>query len=1148
MRFKCMVLWSVWGGIAATSISGCGGGDAGHQSNADPEARVVVLGNAFSSESDGVVSTKVRSGTEVLLSGKESDGIDAPILHFKWSGVDAAAQGVHLISRNRNTVAFTAPSVTTVTTLEFKLEVEDSQGGTDTARVRVIVDPIPDANHFLEYLDGTQRFAVVAGSAIQIPGDSLATADATVPFTVTMTKLVTYRDRGGIVRTDVSVGKPVSISSGWSAQLGNAGPSCDDPRNPQVTFIAPSINLDDPLQDGSGLHLGDVVEVSDIDEVELSAQLSITSPGALELNSGATPLLCPPVVPGTGAFASKRRNGRLEAPSQPTSQFVVRVEELPAPSGPRDTRASALAYYDTVAASGAKLTLVDWLSANGFQPLQDNYGADAHAIYLNNFDLGFGRDMYMKIGQCDAGANALPLQDRIGKCDVASVVINYSTVESAAKRLNPILAVAMEYSSGPYKAERFTKFFVYAPDRRTGQWKRVTSVNLDGRGEKFVPQACTVCHGGVPGTVTAGLYSNGGDVNAGFLLWDLDSFLYSDTEPSLLDASLKQKFTRSGQEAQLKLLNSGAYLTLADPNRFAAARELVEGWYGGPGLPHSKFDGGVTPSGWQASLGVDGISGTNDDVPSTAPTIYHNVFAQHCRACHVYHVPGNTPHQLSMSSYREFVDAPRLAQRLGQGVMPFARMTMDRLWESSRGNELLDHIRNARPDQAGTVIAPGTPHADIVIPNVSHDLQQPVVLMASNPSSVNSVTWQVFHCDGVTIADPGMCADAISVSGATLLQASVQPNRLGVYRVALTLNNSTAATDAYFEIKNRIPEFPAASTDYFSTLPVQLGTVGSISFLLSSLGNGTEAQHVMRLTPDAGMVLSPSACLATNGGCPANSVVSVSTVNTTETLDQRIAVSITDLDGSVVQGYIRVDFNPSIVAPPIVIDSTANGACDLNFFTGEVTPVTAELSCAAEPLPAALRNRTDLRIFVSRAADRGNATSRDENNGLSMGLRYTPPARFSTHPPVGTVGAGAPVSFGYQIEVIGNDGAVVEQSKEGQVSLRVRSRTSFDEMRAVWSDNSNNCASCHSSAPPNFATLSYQDIRKGRLTKDISIGYVDLMNIDKSGLLCWPLDEGCPVDYTPEGSGPEDHHTGGRVDPSVLLPVRQWLEDGANNF
>ena len=129
--------------------------------------------------------------------------------------------------------------------------------------------------------------------------------------------------------------------------------------------------------------------------------------------------------------------------------------------------------------------------------------------------------------------------------DMAAVVLNYASLEAAASKLNPINAVAMEYSAatdGSSGTQRFPKFYIFAPNDRDGTFARVLSANFDHRGEKYLPGACIVCHGGTIPTVKVAKFSHPamstatqyptvadptkpasrlglGDVDAGFMPW-----------------------------------------------------------------------------------------------------------------------------------------------------------------------------------------------------------------------------------------------------------------------------------------------------------------------------------------------------------------------------------------------------------------------------------------------------------------------------------------------------------------------------------------------------------------------------------------------------------------------------------------------------
>jgi hypothetical protein len=252
-----------------------------------------------------------------------------------------------------------------------------------------------------------------------------------------------------------------------------------------------------------------------------------------------------------------------------------------------DDDASANAYYAAIDELGVdRTTLTSWKLVNGF-------GADdASAAYFNNGDLGFGRSMHMK--KRTVGPDTF----------IAYYVSNYPNVEAARLGINLIATVAMEFSPGPGGGAPYTKFYVFGP---TGD--RVNRANLDGRGDKFIPRLCVICHAGqyVPPTP-----ANKGNMGSRFIAFDLQSFLYSGFEPA---------FNRANQEAQFKLLNRGV---LENTNASDATTKLIEGWYGGPGLPNPTVNDAFFPP---AGPGEPGWTGHTD--------LYDNVVKPSCRTCHV---------------------------------------------------------------------------------------------------------------------------------------------------------------------------------------------------------------------------------------------------------------------------------------------------------------------------------------------------------------------------------------------------------------------------------------------------------------------------------------------------------------------------------
>jgi mono/diheme cytochrome c family protein len=677
-------------------LLGCGGAsDVGEVDQGAPTAVAKVLNHPFTAQ-DGNATVHVRSGTELRLSGKDSKGRGVPVLTWTWSAANAAAEGIPLVERNSSTVNLTVPGI--AGELLFRLRVEDGNGAADDALVTVIVEEALDPDAFLTYA-GDDNYTLVAVTSAATP----LTSD--VPFRVTIEHLLDYSDVEGIAHTDFLVAtRTQTVSGRWLQSDGTGGPACGDARNPRFALPLPSLIMDDVLKNIGPDQPELAVDPARIDDAVLHLRMTITPEAPLP--PGVQAGLCVLDANGQRALAG----GTTGASSFTTAaDGVSSLADVPldallgAATRVRDTRASALAYYRTIDDPEdeiAKRLFSGWLAQAGFAEGTTDWQAmraalqssatGAHAVYLNNFDLGFGRDMYLRLGACDDATPASLAGATLGACDVYGVVINYGSLEAAARNLQPIVAVAMEYTRAPGSVgNRITKFYTYAPNR-SGDFDRVLSIDLDGRGEKFMPGVCTVCHGGTPRGLDARdptRYGNGGDVDGAFLPWDLDSLLYSDTDPAFShsgdpdfppsEQQLAAAFTRAAQEPQFKRLNQLAWLTYAGTVRSALARDLVEGWYGGAGFPNPAFDGRYVPAGWRAET---------EGNPALAPSIYLDVFARNCRSCHVMHVPGPSgTGQFAISSYADFVGAVNLTTQLESGRMPLARLTMDRFWLPTPG-------------------------------------------------------------------------------------------------------------------------------------------------------------------------------------------------------------------------------------------------------------------------------------------------------------------------------------------------------------------------------------------------------------------------------------------------------------------------------
>jgi K319-like protein len=1148
-----------WSGLAIAGVlalAACSKlSQVGHLSQGSPNAVAATPGQPFTTDSSGLHTT-VRAGADVVLSGGDSyntpDDAGVPIITWTWQQLNAGANAVDLVKRSNAVVSFTAPQVTAATTLTFQLTVTTATGATASTQAMVTVEPVRDADHFLTFLNTRDAAAVTAVTSAVVPANAQAAYNDTLPYTITVTELVTYTDNDGLQHTRVQAGTPTVYTGSWSAALGSGGASCTDPRNPKTQIAIPKLNLDSFLYDSSGhstgQRLSDVMQSSDVDidpanahipPAVVEAEIQIASVAALP--GGATAAAC--IGDATIPIASTTLTADALTISSNASVALF------------DSSASAHTYYATIDPQGQRTTLSAWLKANGFDPTVSGWAADAHAVYTNNYDLGFGRDMYMKLGACDSGFSIAPvsqfsaqslspqtaqkLTQLIGHCDVASVVVNYVSVQAAAEHLNQIVAVAMEYSASPGIGARFTKFYVFAPDQRTGQLQRVTGVDLDHRGQKPVPQSCVVCHGGLPAAGGAGGGAQqydakapsgiAGDVQAGFLPWDLDSFWYSDTDPGFStkseDAAIKAQYTRANQLDQLKLLNVGAYLTTADPNRSALERELIEGWYGGAGMP-GGFDGTFVPDGWNPA---------NNGNPANSATLYKDVFQRNCRMCHTMHVPalgpppvnvgptgaqGNNtpscsqtppagalgiPDQYPMGCYWQFAKSTNIGKVLSEGRMPFARRTLDRLWVdpagnpnggtvSAAGSELITQLTDLYHSEGSTdtVIAPGTPNVTIAplqqIGGGTPDVFSFVGLgvetngAAGDASFVTQPSWQVCVDTGA-----GNCTNAtqhVPVVGMNSIPATFQvPGLTGTFLAELDSAGAPLVTQTL-----SVASVPLAIAAILPPTPPTVSRQGSFTLDASQLisgGNGPKQWWVSGLVS-----------LAVSGtNCTAAAKCSLDTTPSTMLMETDPTATTA---GYTLNASDAVGKNQSASSPVINVTSGLN-ASTVSGYVIENAPAPANLVQASPgtnlDLAAGNTVGAGQTIIVQISCDGGaswvstcspiSGTATVSNTNVA----FTPPFGFATNPPNGaSTGLNGqtltPLQLEYRLLLYGPGNTLLDQSAAGTLNVQVRARVAFatDVVGNVFQRPNSNpypsglsqCASsgCHSNTPGliSFAT------------------------------------------------------------------------------
>ena len=365
---------------------------------------------------------------------------------------------------------------------------------------------------------------------------------------------------------------------------------------------------------------------------------------------------------------------------------------------------SAAAYYAAVDPDGKKTTYADWLFETGFINDPMDYSTtgsfavnpDATTVVHQNIaDLGFIRRVTARcVPNCD---DPNP--------NIYSVIENYPTFDDAALRINRLASVTMERVSaadGSSPSDKFVTFYAYTgTDSRNQLNSAGESIpfqpDLDGRGEKAIPGLCNTCHGGTPRKLKKdGSYAENGNTGALFLPMDLNNFAF--------DPNLARGLAKDDQQAAYKKMNQVALIThrgtededeVAGGSRLPGGHELIEGWYGGPGMPDNTFNGDFVPPGW---------------LPPAAPVgkdeLYLKSVAPGCRACHVqqeraldfatyegFMVFEDAHKELVLSIECGLSDDPKVREKAdNQAVMPLALETYKKFWESEEVEVFKAHL------------------------------------------------------------------------------------------------------------------------------------------------------------------------------------------------------------------------------------------------------------------------------------------------------------------------------------------------------------------------------------------------------------------------------------------------------------------------
>ena len=207
--------------------------------------------------------------------------------------------------------------------------------------------------------------------------------------------------------------------------------------------------------------------------------------------------------------------------------------------------------------------------------------------------------------------------------------------------------------------------------------------------------------------------------------------------------------------------------------RVPAPVELIEGWYGGSGMPSATFDGSFVPVGWLPPA-----------APANAAELYLKVVGPTCRACHIQRGTVRRG-EIDFSTYADFL---RYADRIEElvykrALMPLAKRTFDHFWDNPENKKLLsEHLPGfAWFDKDGEVKEPGT----LIVNAGSLDrvapLNRSVILNGEGSQFAETFTWSLLS------KPSGSNAQIVSPQSAL---ASFTPDLEGAYFVQLLVTGS----------------------------------------------------------------------------------------------------------------------------------------------------------------------------------------------------------------------------------------------------------------------------------------------------------------------------------------------------------------------
>ncbi len=325
-------------------------------------------------------------------------------------------------------------------------------------------------------------------------------------------------------------------------------------------------------------------------------------------------------------------------------------------------RAAGEAYYARIDQHSDRESLAEFKLKNGF-PNAD----EKKLTYANSGDLGFGRDMHCR-----------KLTGTGNNNEYACYVTNFGSrftddgqdYLDALSNTLPGATVGMEFSrledangTPIANSQPIVKFYVF---KGVDGSQRAISADLDGNGERPVPQLCTVCHGGrspsAPNPDGVLPWNDNASVDMGsrFIPFDLTSLFLLNPNGAVTQQRLR--------ELNCDIVKNAA------PN--ADLDQVLKSMYGASCSGNQIIGNPV--DGW-----VD-ASASTPNLPNKQE-VYAKVVTPSCRTCHVSQTTSN----ITWSTEVQFNSFGVGGIVCTNHVMPHALVTHNRFWLSTNPHQPL---------------------------------------------------------------------------------------------------------------------------------------------------------------------------------------------------------------------------------------------------------------------------------------------------------------------------------------------------------------------------------------------------------------------------------------------------------------------------